>query len=39
MITILCALLVIWVHGCAVTASDRVKHELNDFYEYDNFTP
>ena len=28
MITILCALLVVLVHGCAATGSDKVKHEL-----------
>jgi len=29
MMTILCALLFVLVHGCAATGSDKVKHELN----------
>lgn len=28
MITFLCALLVVLVHGCAATGSAKVKHEL-----------
>ena len=37
MITILCALLVVLVHGCAARGSDRVKHELMVLYEYNTF--